>query len=67
MRSAASALLLAAALATGCARDEPRLSDGERHACESFAAQADRLGSDDYKRAFTRCVYNTLHPERGGG
>jgi hypothetical protein len=67
MRPAASALLLAAALATGCARDEPTLSESDRQACETFAAHAASPGSDGYTRAFDLCVHNALHPERGGG
>jgi hypothetical protein len=67
MRPAASALLVAAALVAGCAREDRSLSEGERRACETFAAHADSPGSDGYKSAFARCAHDALHPERGGG
>jgi hypothetical protein len=67
VRSAAAAVLLAAAVLAGCGRDPPTLTSAERQACERFAARADRPGTTTYEGVFAECVHNTLRPARGGG
>jgi hypothetical protein len=68
VRSSAVAVLVAALCLAGCARRVERmLTSAERQECQGAAARVSSPGSSTYNSIFKRCVYSTLHPERGGG
>jgi hypothetical protein len=67
VRSSAAVVVVVAACLAGCAREERTLTVSDRKACERVAQRAQSNGIASYDRAFSTCVYNTLHPERGGG
>jgi hypothetical protein len=67
VRSSAAVVLVVAAFLAGCAREAPKLTSGDRKACERFAQRAKHQGTVPYDRAFTQCVHDILHPQRGGG
>jgi hypothetical protein len=67
VRKLACAVLVAAALATGCGHGGHVVSAADRKLCEAPAAQAGAPGSAPYKGVYDECVHNLRHPERGGG